>query len=124
VAITDPSLIAASSDGTAGSNGNVANLSAVQNSKIVSGQTPADAYASLVFQVGSLSSKATTQSAAIAMNLTQLTNQQGAISGVNIDEESVNLIRFQTAYEAAARVVSTIQQLNSVILNMGSSGGY
>ncbi len=124
VAITDPALIAASSDGTAGSNGNVANLLAVQNSKIVAGQTPSDAYASLVFQVGNLSSNAQTQSSAIGLNLTQLTNQQSSISGVNIDEESVNLIRFQTAYEAAARVVTTIQQLNSVILNMGTGGGY
>ncbi|KAA6464442.1 flagellar hook-associated protein FlgK [Acidobacteria bacterium AB60] len=124
VTTTDPTLVAASSDGTAGSNGNVANLLAVQNSTIVSGQTPSNAYASMVFQVGNLSSEATAKSSALGLSLTQLTNLQGSVSGVNIDEESTNLIRFQTAYEAAARVISTVQQLGSVILNMGSGGGF
>jgi flagellar hook-associated protein 1 len=74
--------------------------------------------------VGNSASNASTQSSAIGQNLLQLTNQQSAASGVNIDEETTNLIRFQTAYEAAARIVSTIQQLNTVTLDMGSSQSY
>lgn len=124
VAITDPSLIAISSDGSAGSNGNVANLSAALTSALPSGQSVAGGYASLVFQVGNAASNAGSQSTAIGQNLLQLTNQQGSISGVSIDEETTNLIRFQTAYEAAARIVSTIQQLNTVTLDMGSSQSY
>ena len=54
----------------------------------------------------------------------QLTNQQSVDSGVNIDEETTNLIRYQTAYEAAARIVSTVQALNTVTLDMGSSQSY
>lgn len=118
VAIGDPSLLAVSSDGSPGSNGNVANLSAALTNVLPSGQTAAGAYASLVFQVGNAASHASAQSTAIGQNLLQLTNQQGSISGVNIDEETTNLIRFQTAYEAAARIVSTIQHLSSVTLNM------
>ncbi len=83
-----------------------------------SGQTPGAAYASLVFSVGTAASDASTQSAAIGANLLQLTNQLGAATGVNIDTETANLIRFQTAYEAAARIVSTIQQLNTDTINM------
>jgi flagellar hook-associated protein 1 len=86
-----------------------------------SGQTPAGAYASLVFDVGNDASNASTQSTAIGQNLLQLTNQQGSISGVNIDDETANLIRFQTAYEAGARIVSTIQQLETDTMDMGSS---
>ena len=124
VAITDPSLIAVSSDGSAGSNGNVANLSAALTTALPSGQTAAGAYANMVFKVGSDTSNASTQSTAIGQNLLQLTNQQGSISGVSIDEETTNLIRFQTAYEAAARIVSTIQALNTVTLDMGSTQSY
>lgn len=124
VSITDPSQIAISSDGSAGSNGNIANLSAALTKALPSGQSVAQAYASLVDQVGSATSDASTQSTAIGQNLLQLTNQQSSISGVSIDEETTNLIRFQTAYEAAARIVSTIQQLSTVTLNMGTSGGY
>jgi flagellar hook-associated protein 1 FlgK len=124
VAITNPALIAASSDGSAGSNGNVANLSAALTNALPSGQTPAQAYASLVFQVGNDTSNASTESTAFGQNLLELTNQQSSVSGVNVDEETTNLIRFQTAYEAAARIVSTIQQLNTVTLDMGSSQSY
>lgn len=118
VAISDPSQIAISSDGSAGSNGNVANLSAVLTTALPSGQTPVQAYANLVGQVGTAASDAGTQSSAISQNLLHLTNQLGSVSGVSIDEETTNLIRFQTAYEAAARIVSTIQRLNADTINM------
>jgi flagellar hook-associated protein 1 FlgK len=124
VSISNPALVAISSDGSAGSNGNVANLSAAVNGALPSGSTPANAYASVVFQVGTAASNATAQSSAIGLNLQQLTTQQGSVSAVSTNEEATNLLRFQTAYEAAARIVSTIQQLNSVTLNMGTSGGY
>jgi flagellar hook-associated protein 1 len=124
VAITDPSQIAISSDGSGGSNGNVANLSAALTTDLPSGQTPADAYANLVFDVGQGASDASDESTAIGQNLLQLQNQQGSVSGVNIDEETANLIQYQTAYEAAARIVSTIQQLNTVTLDMGSTQSY
>jgi flagellar hook-associated protein 1 FlgK len=124
VALTSPAQVAISSDGSAGSNGNVANLSAALTNALPSGQTAAGAYANLVFQVGNDASNASTQYTAVGQNLLQLTNLQSSQSGVNIDDETSNLIRFQTAYEAGARIVSTIQQLNTVTLDMGTNGGY
>jgi flagellar hook-associated protein 1 FlgK len=124
VVISDPSLVASSSDGSAGSNGNIANLSAALTNVLPSGQTPAAAYSSLVFQVGNSASNASSQSTAIGLNLQQLTTLQGSVSAVDTNEEATNLLRFQTAYEAAARIVSTVQQLSTVTLNMGTSGGY
>jgi flagellar hook-associated protein 1 FlgK len=121
MAITNPTAIAASSDGTAGSNGNLANLSAVQTATLPAGQTPADAYAGLVFQVGTLTSNATAEASATAASLLQLNDQLSSTSGVSIDEESTNLITFQTAYEAAARVVTTIQAMFAVTVSMGTA---
>lgn len=124
VALTSPSQVAISSDKSAASNGNVANLSAAITAALPSGQTPANAYASLVFAVGSAAAHANTQSTAIGQNLTALTNQQGSVSAVSVDEETTNLLRFQTAYDAASRIVSTIQVLNTATLNMGSSSSF
>jgi flagellar hook-associated protein 1 FlgK len=124
VAISNPAQVAISSDGSAGSNGNVANLSAALTTALPSGQSAANAYASLVFQVGSAASNASTQSTAIGQNLTQLTTQQGAVSAVDINEETTNLMRYQAAYEAASRIVSTIQVLDNAALNMGSSTSF
>jgi flagellar hook-associated protein 1 FlgK len=124
VSISDPSLVAISSDGSPGSNGNIVNLSDAISGQLPAGETPANAYANLVFDVGTATSNATAQSAAVGLNLQQLTTQQGSVSAVSTDEETTNLIRFQTAYEAAARIVSTVQQLSTVTLDMGTSGGY
>ena len=121
MAITDPAKIAASSDGTAGSNGNVTNLTAVQTTALPAGQTPTNAYASLVYQVGSLTSNAQAESTATTASLNQLNDQLSSVSGVSIDEESTNLITFQTAYEAAARVVTTVQAMFAVTLTMGTA---
>jgi flagellar hook-associated protein 1 FlgK len=121
MAITVPTKIAASSDGSAGSNGNLTNLSAVQTNALPAGNTPADAYATLVYQVGSLTSNATAESTATTASLLQLNDQLSSVSGVSIDQEAGNLINFQTAYQAAARVVSTIQAMFSVTMTMGTA---
>jgi flagellar hook-associated protein 1 len=124
VALTSGSQIAISSDGSAGSNGNVANLSAALTNNLPSGQSVSGAYSNLVYQVGQAASNASAQSSAVGQNILQLTNQQSSVSGVSIDEETTNLIRYQTAYEAAARIVSTVQALSTVTLDMGSTQSY
>ena len=121
VAITDPNLIAASSDGTQGSNGNIANLLAVQTQALPSGANPIDTYSSLVSQTGNLTAQAQANVNASTSSLTQLQDQRGALSGVSIDEETTNLMNFQRSYEAAARVVSTVDQLTQAVLQMGAS---
>ena len=117
---TNPSNLAVSSDGTAGSNGNLAALTGVQSTAPAGGLNSIDSVASLVSSVGNAAATASTQADALQSSLTQLQNQQSAVSGVSIDEESSNLIRFQQAYQAAAQVVSTIQTLFNSTLNMVS----
>jgi flagellar hook-associated protein 1 len=117
VAITDPSAIAASSDGTAGSNGNALALSNIQNDQIVDGETATDYYADLVSSVGNDVSSATDEQESVGLALTQLQNQQSDTSGVSLDEEAANLILYQRAYEASAEVVSAINNLTSDFLD-------
>jgi flagellar hook-associated protein 1 len=121
MAITNPTKIAASSDGTAGSNGNLGNFSAIQTTALPAGNTPGEAYAGLVYQVGSLTSNANAESTATAASLLQLNDQLSSVSGVSIDQEATNLITFQTAYQAAARVISTMQAMFSVTMTMGTA---
>jgi len=119
IAITDPSLIAASSDGTPGSNGNVAVLSAVDSSPVAGGQTPTDYYSNVVFGVGNDVSNATAELNASQLILNQLQDQRGQISGVSLDEEAANMVQYQNAYNAAARVVTTIDEMLQTVINMG-----
>jgi len=118
VALTNPNQVAASSDGTVGNGDNATALANLQNQNIVSSQTPADYYSNLVFQLGNSVSNATTQQDAVSSVLQQLNNQLSSISGVSLDEEATNLILYQRAYEASARVMSVLDELVSDTINM------
>jgi flagellar hook-associated protein 1 FlgK len=119
VNIPDPALIAASSDGTSGSNGNLAVLSAVATTALANGQTPIDSYSSIVFQVGNDTSNTSADADSSNLILQQLQDQRGSVSGVSLDEEAANLIKYQTAYQAAARVVSGVDSLLADAVNLG-----
>ncbi len=122
VVITDPNAIAASSDGSAGSNGNIVQMTAVQSQELPSGASPTDSFANIVFNVGNLTQQAQAESDAGTASLNQLNDQWGSVSAVSIDEESTNLITYQRAFEAAARVISTVDQLTQTVIGMGASG--
>jgi flagellar hook-associated protein 1 FlgK len=119
VTMTDPSLLAASSDGTTGSNGNLANLSAVADTALANGQTPIDSYSNLVAQAGSAVSNTSADADSSSLILQQLNDEEGSVSGVSLNEEASNLIQYQTAYQAAAKVVSTINLLLLDAVNLG-----
>jgi flagellar hook-associated protein 1 FlgK len=112
VAISDPSLIAASSDDTAsGSNGNVAALSGVQDQAIAGGQTPTDYYSNIVFGVGNDISNGSAELNSSQLMLNQLQDQRGSISGVSLNEEAANMVQYQNAFDAAAQMVTTINDM-------------
>jgi flagellar hook-associated protein 1 len=119
VAITDPKLVAASSDGSAGSNGNLEQLIALQNQQLPSGANPMDMYSNLVLQVGNLGANARANVTANDLSVQQLTDQRSSVSGVSLDEETTNMIRYQRAYEAGARVVTTVDSMLQTLMNMG-----
>ena len=119
LASTNPNAIAASGDGTVGDNSNLLKIQALQQQTIIGGQTPDNAYASLISSIGSVIHSANTQQQASSLVLTQLQNQRSSISGVSNDEESIAISQFQSAYQAAARVVGIINTLTSTAINLG-----
>jgi flagellar hook-associated protein 1 len=119
VQITDPALIAASSDGSPGSNGNLAVLSAVHDQPLANGQTPTGSYASIVFKVGTDTSNTSADVDSSNLILQHLQDQRASISGVSLNEEAANMIQYQTAYQAAARVVTTVNAMLDAAVNLG-----
>jgi flagellar hook-associated protein 1 len=121
LATTDPTKIAASAGpapGSAGDNTNANALLALQNQSIVAGQTPLNYYSGLVFKIGNDVSTAQSNQQSGSLVLQQLQNLQQGVSGVDINEESANLIRFQNAYQASAQVSSIIDQLLQTTINL------
>src|SRR6185437_8904852 len=84
---------------------------------------PADqAYASFVAQVGSgVQAAQSTQSTQQAV-LTAVSNQRQSVSGVSLDEEMTNLIQYQQAYQASARVMNAINSTLDTLINSVGSG--
>jgi flagellar hook-associated protein 1 len=118
VAITNPALIAASSDGTAGSNGNAQAMYALSSQAIVEGESPSNYYSGIVFNVGNAVSNATAEQNASNLVLQQLNDQEASVSGVSLDEEAANMIQYQQAYAASAQVITTINDMMYTVINM------
>jgi len=89
-------------------------------------QTIAGFYGNLITNVGLDAARANT-GASTQTSLTQnIDKVRQGINGINMDEETQNLVTFQRAYQAAARVVTTMDSLlGTVILSMGlpATGG-
>ena len=107
-----------------GDNANALSMAALQNEGLVQLSSEAankprtmhDAYASLVGRVGEEASSADISLQAAETMKVQSENWFDSVSGVSLDEEAANLIRFQQSYSAAARILSTAQDLFNTIL--------
>jgi flagellar hook-associated protein 1 FlgK len=119
VAITNPNAVAASADGTPGNNGNATALANLQSANNIGGQNPISYYSGLVFQIASSASTASGQLSGENLLVQQLQDQVNSVSGVSLNEEGANLVLFQSAYDAAARVAGVVSNLFQTAIAMG-----
>ncbi|HEY8585894.1 MAG TPA: flagellar hook-associated protein FlgK [Rhodanobacter sp.] len=102
-----------------GDNTNALRLGAVAGQGVLDGGVTSvgRAYSQLLSQVGSAGALAnddlTTQNATFS----QAMGAQQSVSGVNLDEEAANLLRYQQAYQASAQVISIANSIFSALLN-------
>jgi len=120
VAITSESQIAAAgATGGESDNRNAQKLLALQDAKLVNGNaTLSQAYASIVSTVGNKTSTLETASTTQKNVVTQLTDRQQSVSGVNLDEEYANLTKYQQYYMANAQVLQTASSIFDALLNI------
>ncbi|HCR3227018.1 TPA: flagellar hook-associated protein FlgK [Morganella morganii] len=108
---------AADSTGGASNNENIKELVKLQDQKLVGGtSTLSDFYASLVNDVGSKASQAQIDSEVQNKLTTSFYEQEQAISGVNTNEESVQIQKMKQFFNANAKVLSTVDELFDVLM--------
>ena len=73
----------------------------------------------MVYQSGNTVSNAQNEQSGNQLVLQQLQNQRGALSGVSLDQEAANLIQYQQAYQAMARVITIISTLTQSAVQLG-----
>lgn len=105
--------------GGTGDNRNVLALASMQLSSELRGGTASyqDVYAQLVADVASNTRQAETGARTEGVLLAQAQSARDSQSGVNLDEEAANLIRFQQAYQAAAQIISIADQMFQTLLD-------
>jgi flagellar hook-associated protein 1 FlgK len=95
-------------------------LGALQTANLTDGTNLQGAYSQLVSMVGNKTRELQVTSSAASQMTAQANSAQQAESGVNLDEEAANLLRYQQAYQAAGKVMKTASDLFSVLLSLGS----
>ncbi|MEM6159703.1 flagellar hook-associated protein FlgK [Erwinia sp. P6884] len=118
VNITDQAKVAAAgADDGVSNNNNAQSLVNLQTKKVITGNSSlTQAYASMVANVGNKTSNLETTGATQDKVVTQLTNQQQSVSGVNLDEEYGNLTRYQQYYTANAKVLQTASTIFDALI--------
>lgn len=113
----DTFSIAKNSSGTTDGR-NAALLGKLQTQNTMAGQTASyqTAYAALVSNIGNKTREISTTGDAQQALLDQATAARDAVSGVNTDEEAANLIVFQEAYQASAKVIEVASKLFDTLL--------
>lgn len=100
-----------------GNNANGLSLAETQNELAIGGSlTFNDAYGSLVARIGSKTSSALSRTNALEVLKNSAIDRQQSVQGVSLDEEAVDLTRYQQAYQASAQVISVADTLFQSIL--------
>ncbi|HTQ03410.1 MAG TPA: flagellar hook-associated protein FlgK [Polyangiaceae bacterium] len=109
----NPDAVAASGSATAlpGNSDNAVALSALASQPAVGSSTPSEAWGDLVGDVGSRKQSASDDSTMRSAVEAQATAARESSSGVSLDEEMVSLTKFQRAYEASSKVITTVDTL-------------
>lgn len=104
-----------------GDNRNALLMSTLQNQNSLSNGTATfqAAYGQLVGLIGTRTHEMAVTSQAQANMVTETLKQRESISGVNLDEEAANLMRYQKAYQAAAKAVQIASTLFDELLSLG-----
>jgi len=98
-------------------NRNALALLDLQTASTVGKHSITSTYSQLIETVGAKASQAALDASATSTILSQATANRESVSGVNLDEEAANLIKFQQYYTAAAQVIKAAQQMFDTIIN-------
>jgi flagellar hook-associated protein 1 FlgK len=105
----------------AGDNRNALAIAAIQTTSMPLGgvsRTLDEFYGMLLAQIGTDVQQTEQGLTYQESMLEQLTNRRDAISGVSIDEEMTNLVKFQQAYSAAARLITRVDDMLRTVIEM------
>ncbi len=120
VLASSPTLIAAAQNGDVGDNQTALAIAALGSQPIptLQGASLNDTYQSMINGISVSTAAAKTNAQAAQTIQDTLQSQRDATSGVSVDEETVNLLQQQTAYQAAAKLISVTDAMMQTLMGM------
>jgi flagellar hook-associated protein 1 len=115
-----PQLLAASKNGEPADNGTAKAIAELQTKAIASlkGQSLKGQYESMINDVAAKAATAKNASDAATAVRETLETQRENLSGVSLDEEAINLMKYQRAYQGAAKVIATVDELLQTLMGI------
>jgi flagellar hook-associated protein 1 FlgK len=115
-----PQLLAAAKNGQPGDNQTARAIASLETTKLPSlgNVTMKDTYEATINGLATAAAGAKTSAEAANAVKDTLTAQREALSGVSLDEEAVNLMKQQRAFQGAAKLVAAVDELMQTVLNM------
>jgi flagellar hook-associated protein 1 FlgK len=115
-----PTLLAAAKNGNTGDNQTALAIAGLESAKLANlkGASLKENYQAMVNGVGVAAATAKTNAEATGIVQQTLENQRESLSGVSLDEEAVNMMRQQRAFQAASRVISAVDEMLKTIIQM------
>lgn len=117
----DLNNIAAGATSAPGDGDNAQAISAIQRQAVVGGGTLEDFYRGMVSGVGVQTQVADRGLNTETVLTQQINNMRQSTSGVSLDEEMTNMIKYQKGYQAAARLMSTLDGMLDTLINRTGS---
>ncbi|MFA7504068.1 MAG: flagellar hook-associated protein FlgK [Burkholderiaceae bacterium] len=115
--VAGDSIVVSPPADVASDNRNAAQLLGLADRELVGGRTVTGGYGELVAGIGTRAQAAEAGQRASTSWRESATTARDEVSGVNLDEEAARLIQFQQAYQAAAKVITTSQQMFDALIN-------
>jgi len=104
--------------GGIGNNDNIRAMAALESRAVVGNKTLTNSYIDQVNEIGNIARQASISKAALTVVHDQAVKARDGISGVSLDKEAADLIRYQQAYQAAAKVLQVASQLFDSVLQV------
>lgn len=118
--ITGSQLAPVDSSGNANGNANqLAGLGTAGSTQgLIDGMNLVQFLAQMTSNIGQQNQTATTNQTTQQQIVSQATSLRDQVSGVNLDEQAVDVLQFQRAYQASAQVLTTLNEMADSLLNM------
>lgn len=119
--LDDPAAVPTSSmPNTPGNSDTIAAIAALaSDGTFLDAMTPEGYYGAILARLAQEGARSNDRLSIATTVLQQVTAERESLSGVNLDEEATNLITYQRAFEAAARVVAVTSDMLATLVNLG-----